>query len=229
MQNRPEKPRPDFPLFPHRNGQWCKKIKGKFVYFGPWNDPQSAEKRYKATLSDSLGEAARRFLEYQEEREEIGDIGYQHRMDLTRALDKLKEVVGEYKKVAQINAKDWGRWRKALNSTNEVVTQRNVIIRIQAFLNWCVGQRIIEKKPTTLYLNKPSRKDMRLARASQGERMFKPEEINGLLQFSGANMTAMILLGINAGLGPNRLRLDGNKAHKGRMARIPTKQDRRQA
>ena len=36
-----EKPRPDFPLFPHQCGRWAKKVRGKFVYFSkvaddPW-------------------------------------------------------------------------------------------------------------------------------------------------------------------------------------------------
>ena len=28
------KPHPDFPLFRHATGRWCKKVKGKFAYFG---------------------------------------------------------------------------------------------------------------------------------------------------------------------------------------------------
>ncbi len=31
---RPLKPNADFPLTPHRNGQFCKKIRGKIEYFG---------------------------------------------------------------------------------------------------------------------------------------------------------------------------------------------------
>lgn len=48
----PTKPRPDFPLFAHRNGQGAKKIGGKLHDFGCWADPDAALHEYLRVTDD---------------------------------------------------------------------------------------------------------------------------------------------------------------------------------
>ena len=44
---KPSKPYPEFPLTAHPAGYWCKKIRGRIHYFGPWNDWQGALAKYQ--------------------------------------------------------------------------------------------------------------------------------------------------------------------------------------
>lgn len=46
MSKKPKKPRADFPLTPHNNGRWCKRIRGRLHYFGRWDDPDGALVEY---------------------------------------------------------------------------------------------------------------------------------------------------------------------------------------
>src|SRR5262245_29451809 len=45
---KPPKPYPEFPLTAHPAGYWCKKIRGRIHYFGPWVDPDGALAKYLA-------------------------------------------------------------------------------------------------------------------------------------------------------------------------------------
>ena len=53
-KTKPQKPTPDYPLFPHDNGRWTKKIKGKTTYWGPWADPDGALQRYLASQDSKI-------------------------------------------------------------------------------------------------------------------------------------------------------------------------------
>jgi len=52
---KPTKPSPDFPLFPHAAGYWAKKIRGRFHYFAPWDQPDEALSLYRKYADDLHG------------------------------------------------------------------------------------------------------------------------------------------------------------------------------
>ena len=45
-KSKPAKPYEGYPLFAHASGRWCKKIRGRHVYFGSWGDPDGALEKY---------------------------------------------------------------------------------------------------------------------------------------------------------------------------------------
>src|SRR5262245_30063724 len=86
--DKPSKPFPDFPLFPHANGSWAKKIKGKLHYFGPWDDPDGALAKYLTQKDDlragrtprpdpaalTVKDAANAFLTAKEALVDVGEL-----------------------------------------------------------------------------------------------------------------------------------------------------------
>jgi len=202
---KPQKPYDDFPLTPHATGQWCKKIDGRIVYFG--TDWRAALKRYNATADgppNSLKRSIDKYVESRRLLQASGEISYQHFKDIERTLASLSVFIGP-KALAGLMSEDYGAWRAHLRKTNGPVALGNHIMRVRAFLNWCKREKYISGLPDCDALKKPSRKELRLARAKRGSRMFTPEELRSLITCAGPQLRAMILLALNAGLGNNDL------------------------
>lgn len=240
MVNKPQKPYEDFPLFPHANGQWAKKIGGKLHYFGTWDDWRGALKKYHLLMDgppDTLETTIDRYLESR--RLLSKEISHRHLADVEWVLGRLKTIIGN-KAMVNLKSSDWVRWRAELAKTNGAVALGNHIRKVRAFLGWCVREDIIKVLPQSDALKKPTRAQLRRERSNRGSKMFEAAEIKKLLEFVPPQMKAMILLGINCALGPTDLArlktahingewLEYPRSKTGVLRRIPLWKETREA
>ena len=240
-RQKPGKPYADFPLFPHATGRWAKKIRGKFAFFGPWEDPHGALERFtkerdalyagftpranghaartvaaagttsrarRSAASTAVSETAtlrdlvNRFLTAKQRRVDSGEMTARSFSDYFQTAERMLKALGKDRRVDDVTAGDFGRLRAALAVGLGPVALSNHIQRVRSIFKFAFDTELLDS-PVRFgpEFVKPNKRAMRLARKERGERLFEPEEIKTLMTAAGVQMRAMILLGLNAGLG----------------------------
>lgn len=214
--NKPTKPYPDFPLFPHATRRWAKKIKGRIHYFGPWADPMGALGRYQEQRDDlyagrtprtqgeglTLRELANEFLSDRQHRLDAGEITQRTWNDYHRSCEKIIAAFGRNRLVQDLRPADFVQLRNSLAKTLGPVALGNEVMRIRVAFNFAYQSHLVEAPirygPT---FKRPSNKVLRQQRAKNPPKRFSADEIRCLLDNASTQMSAMIYLGINCGLG----------------------------
>jgi hypothetical protein len=216
-RTKPTKPYPDFPLFPHANGQWAKKIRSKFVFFGPWRDPEGALQRYldqkhelhagrvpRAQVQDglTLRELVNHFLTAKQRKVDAGELKLMSFNSLYRTSRTLIELLGPDRRIDDISPNDFGRLRAQFAEGHGPVYTGDQVQRTRAVFKYGHEAGLLT---TPMRFGpefvKPSRKNVRLAKRDAPKRLFTPQEIHAVLKHASVPMKAMILLGINCGMG----------------------------
>jgi integrase len=212
---KPPKPYPDFPLFPHATGRWAKKIRGKFYYFGPWGEPDKALEKYKAqrealyaghTPRLSVDNITIRFLvnsllTAKKGRVDSGELTQRSWQDYFDTCERITKFFGLNRLLVDIGPADFEQFRVKLAKPWGPTTLGNEIRRIHVVFNYAYKQDLIDRPVKFGDFTPPSKKVMRLERAKSGIKMFEAAEIRSMLEKANTTMRAMILLGVNAGLG----------------------------
>lgn len=244
-RTRPSKPTPDFPLFPHATRRWAKKIRGRFVFFGPWDDPYGALDRFLAqkdallagyvvpktvrngngsatgppnhngtlavvgaVLGPTVRDLVNHFLTAKQRRLESGEMGRRSFSDYHYAAKRLIGAFGRERLATSLTASDFGVFRSRLAKTLGPVALGNEIGRVRSIFKYGYEAGLLEH-PIRFgpEFCKPPKRSIRLARRAKSARMFEAAEIQSMLKVAGPQMRAMILLGVNCGLGNTDLAL----------------------
>ena len=213
---KPQKPRPDFPLFPHATKRWAKKIRGQMHYFGPWDDPAGAEQRYldqKDALHSgrrpgvdvdgvTLKDLVNKFLNHKQDRVTSGRLAARTFAEYKQACDLLIEHVGKRTLIVDIGPDDFTRVYRKISNRWGLHRLAKIMQCIRSVFVFGNEDGMIEKHvkfgPS---FEKPTKKEFRIKKASEPKKLFSRDELRDILAEASQPMRTMILLGINCGFG----------------------------
>jgi integrase len=213
---KPTKPNERFPLTAHPAGYWCKKIRGRIHYFGPWSDPDGALDNYlrqkdalhAGRLPRSEPEAltvkalCNRFLNDKKALVESGEL-------TPRSWDEYEEaakvVVKEFtggRLVEDLGPDDFAALRRKMAKRWGPTRLGNVIQRVRSIFKYGMDNDLITR--VVRYgstFKRPSKKTLRVHKARQGPKLFTAEEVRRMIDAADMPLRAMIFLGTNCGFG----------------------------
>ena len=231
LRHKPKKPSATFPLTPHANGQWCKKIRGKVHFFGVWGDPNAALANYLRVAADlhagrqprsstlsgeavTVKDVCNYYLTAQLRKTEAGEIGPRHFEDCRRNVTDFATFIGASRPGSDLRPEDFQRYRQKLLSSGVnrsgrglgVHALNHVITTIKGVFRYAYEVDLLDHPMKYgQVFQKASATQIRKSRHSRdqehGKRLFSPSEIQALLSIAGTPLKAMILLAINGGFG----------------------------
>jgi integrase len=215
-QAKPAKPYPEFPLTAHPAGYWCKKIRGKIHYFGPWADPDGALTKYlvekdalhagrkprETTEGATVKDVANAFLNAKQALVDADELSTRTWAEYKGRAEELVSHTGKGRLVADLDPEDFAGLRNKLTKKWGPHRLKKAVQYIRSIFKHAYDSALIDR-PVRFGpgFKRPSMKTLRLHRAKQGAKLFTAEEVHRLLDAAGTPMKAIILLGINCGFG----------------------------
>lgn len=98
---KPSKPYRDFPLTPHPNGQWCKRIKYKLYYFGQWSDPDGALKFYERVRDDLQNGRTPRLTDHGLTLKDLANLFIDAKLKAVRSGELAQISLDDYKRTCR--------------------------------------------------------------------------------------------------------------------------------
>jgi integrase len=217
----PERP-PGAVLFWHQSGRWCKKINGRFFYFGR-GSYEDALKEYNRQKNDlhagrlmheppeewTVYLVCGKFLSSKLAKRDTGELAARTFRDYEGICRLLIEQFGKHRPVSDLKPHDFGRLRIWMAERWGPVRVANEVQRVRGVFKWAYETRLVKQEvwfgPD---FKRPNRKTLRVERNKKGPKLFTAAELirlvdaaPPLLHGTPPALKAMILLGINCGFG----------------------------
>lgn len=214
---KPAKPYPEFPLFPHATKRWAKKIKGRFHYFGPWDDWQAALEDYQYKVHwlqqgktppprnvDALtvDDLVNHFLDHREAKLNNGELAQVTFNDYKAAGVHLIETFGRYADIEGLQPSDFAKLRARLAERYCLSALGQQMQRCKSIFNFAYKNRHVDK-PLRLGVSfeKPTRAAVLREKQSKPAKIFTIEELRTLYHAATPQVRAFMLLALNGGMG----------------------------
>ncbi len=215
-KEKPVKPYPDYPLFPHDNGHWAKKIKGKTFYFGRWDDPDAALTEYERVRHDlysgrtpaphadgmTLKNVINLWLHEKAQRRDNDQLAADTWKEYRRVGKRIVDVLGDTVVATQLTPQDFTRLRDAITKGVAPKTGKGNVTKARVLFNWIFEAGY---SPTPLpyraTLKAPSLSVIRRAKANKPLKLFTADEVLVLISKASGYMHPVLWLAINCGLG----------------------------
>jgi integrase len=213
---KPAKPYPAFPLYAHACGRWAKKIRGQVHYFAPWGDPDAALAMYleqrdalhagrkprETSAGADLRELCNRFLNSKQALVDHGELSPRSWDDYKGTCDEVIAALGKRRLLDDVDPDDFAALRNRLAKRYGPVRLGNTIQRIRSLFKYGYESGLLDRPMRFgADFKRPAKKVVRIQRARQGLKLFTAGEVRRMVDAAGPPLRAMILLGINCGLG----------------------------
>jgi integrase len=216
VRSKPAKPYPTFPLTAHPAGTWCKKIRGKLHYFGPWHDPDAALAKYleqkdslhagrkprEAMEGATVHDLVNRFLNQKQAKVDSGELSPRTWTDYKEACVEIVTNFGKHRLLEDLRPDDFTELRVKMAKQWGMYRLGKMVQCVRSVFKFATDQELVER--TIRFgqeFKRPTKQAFRKHRAKQGAKMFTADEIRLLLGASGPTMKAMLLLAANCGFG----------------------------
>jgi integrase len=211
---------PGFPLWKHKGtSRWCKKVRGRFCYFGDVvNDPDgsAAYERWLDERDDllagrtpatrrglvTLADVVNQYLDACETRVKSGELSAVSLADYHFVGKLMVKHLGRHVDPGQLRPTDFAKFRAALAKRYALTRLSKSVTVCRQIIKWAWESEIIERMPRFgPEFSTVSKKTMKRHRQTGGGKTLTADEIRRLLSAADPKWKAILLVCVNCAYG----------------------------